>query len=84
MYPIPSHEHLVIMKQCRQCGEDFPVTYKDMEFYEKVSPIFASKKYIIPPPTLCPECRQQRRLAFRNERKLYNRKSDKSGKEMIS
>jgi hypothetical protein len=41
-------------------------------------------KYLIPPPTLCPDCRQQRRLSFRNERKLYKRKCDFSGKDIIS
>ncbi len=38
----------------------------------------------IPTPTLCPEERQRRRLAFRNERKLYKRTCDFSGKEIIS
>ncbi|MBU0627024.1 hypothetical protein KKG31_00015 [Patescibacteria group bacterium] len=47
-----------------------------MEFYSKVSPIIAGKKYLIPAPTLCPDCRQQRRISFRNERSLYKRKCD--------
>jgi hypothetical protein len=55
-----------------------------MEFYEKVSPSFGGEKYMIPPPTLCPDCRQQRRLAFRNERKLYKRKCDATKKEIVS
>jgi len=55
-----------------------------MEFYEKISPTFAGKKFQIPTPTLCPECRQQRRLAFRNERNLYRRTCDASGKQIIS
>jgi Zn ribbon nucleic-acid-binding protein len=84
MYPIPSHEHLVETRKCRQCEADFPITDKDMEFYEKVSPSFAGKKYLIPPPTLCPDCRAQRRLAWRNERKLYKRKCDATGKDMLS
>ena len=46
--------------------------------------VVASKRYVIPPPTLCPDCRQQRRIAFRNERKLYKRKCDATGKEMLS
>ena len=33
----------------------------------KVSPTFAGKKYAIPPPTFCPDCRQQRRLSWRND-----------------
>lgn len=71
-------------KTCRNCAETFQITDADMLFYSKVSPIFAGKKYTIPTPTLCPDCRQQRRLAFRNERKLYHRKCDLSGKEIIS
>ena len=68
-----------------------------MEFYSKISPAFpsfgvtktrdgvvASKRYTIPPPTLCPDCRQQRRLTFRNERKLYKRKCDATGKDIVS
>jgi hypothetical protein len=55
-----------------------------LEFYDKISPIFGGKKYSIPSPTLCPEEREKRRLMFRNERKLYKRKCDLSGKEIIS
>ena len=38
----------------------------------------------VPEPTLCPDCRQQRRLTFRNERSLYKRKCDATGKSIIS
>jgi hypothetical protein len=38
----------------------------------------------IPTPTLCPEERQRRRLSFRNERKLYRRKCDATGENIIS
>lgn len=55
-----------------------------MDFYDKVSPTFAGKKFQIPAPSLCPACRQQRRLAFRNERNLYRRTCDASGKQIIS
>ena len=41
-------------------------------------------KVKIPTPTLCPEERQRRRLLFRNERKLYRRKCDATGKSIIS
>jgi hypothetical protein len=33
---------------------------------------------------LCPEERQRRRLAFRNERRLYKRKCDATGESIIS
>jgi len=41
-------------------------------------------KYLIPIPTLCPDCRQQRRLSFRNERNLYKRFCNATWKEIIS
>ncbi|EKD29520.1 MAG: hypothetical protein ACD_78C00373G0001, partial [uncultured bacterium (gcode 4)] len=84
MYPIPPTETLVETKTCRHCAVSFPITDKDLEFYEKVSPVFNGQKYLIPTPTLCPDCRQQRRLSFRNERKLYKRKCDATGRDIIS
>ena len=71
-------------KTCSVSGQLFPITQKDLEFYDKVSPTFNGVKYSIPTPTLCPEERQRRRLAFRQERKLYNGLSDLSGKKIIS
>ena len=71
-------------KICTHCKIVFQITDKDIEFYEKVSPSFDWRKYNISTPNLCPECRQQRRLSFRNERKLYKRKCDYSWKEIIS
>ena len=71
-------------KICRQCQANFTVEDEDLEFYEKISPEFAGKEYSIPSPTLCPDCRQIRRLMWRNERALYKRKCDKTGKDIIS
>lgn len=84
MYPIPSNETLVETKVCKHCNVSFPITNKDLEFYEKVSPVFNGQKYQIPTPTLCPDCRQQRRLVWRNDRKLYKRKCDATGRDIIS
>ncbi|MBN1494821.1 hypothetical protein JW911_03755 [Candidatus Peregrinibacteria bacterium] len=71
-------------KVCKTCGNGFEITEDDLRFYEKVSPVFDDKKYLIPPPTLCPDCRQQLRLVQRNENKLYKRKCDFTGENMIS
>ena len=84
-------------KVCKKCQKEFEVTDDDLKFYDRMSPEFAQpasagaealraggKKYLIPAPTLCPDCRRQRRFAWRNIRKLYNRKSDLSGKPIIS
>ncbi|MDD5769460.1 MAG: hypothetical protein PHE25_00685 [Candidatus Gracilibacteria bacterium] len=78
------NEKVVEVKTCPNCNSNFEITDKDLEFYEKVSPSFGGKKYNIPSPTLCPNCRQQRRLSFRNERKLYKRICDATGKPIIS
>lgn len=73
-----------MQKPCRQCARQFEITDEDLKFYNKVSPVFSGKKYQIPAPTLCPDCRCQRRLVWRNERKLYHRKCDLCGQEVIS
>lgn len=72
------------MKNCKNCGAQFEVTDSDLKFYDKVSPVINSKKYTIPEPTFCPDCRRQRRFAFRNERSLYKVKSALSGDEILS
>lgn len=63
------------MKNCFKCKSGFEVQERDRDFYQKIG---------VPEPTHCPTCRQQRRFAFRNERNLYKRKCDGSGKEIIS
>ncbi len=62
-------------RSCQNCKSDFTIEPEDFSFYEKIK---------VPPPTFCPECRLQRRLAFRNERGLHRRKSDATGKDIIS
>lgn len=71
-------------KNCKQCGQDFTVFAEDLKFYEKIAPTFDNKKFPIPAPNFCPDCRQQRRLTFRNERTLYHRTCDLTGKKIIS
>ena len=71
-------------KPCKSCGTSFILRPEDKEFYKKISPVLAGKLHEIPLPTFCPTCRERRRLTYRNERNLYRRKSDFSGKEMIS
>ncbi|HHD92722.1 MAG TPA: hypothetical protein ENL06_03885, partial [Candidatus Portnoybacteria bacterium] len=60
---------------CQNCGKEFTIEPEDFEFYEKIG---------VPAPTFCPDCREQRRIAFRNERALYKRKCDLCGKEVVS
>ncbi|MDR2189803.1 MAG: hypothetical protein LBP53_01015 [Candidatus Peribacteria bacterium] len=79
-----TNDPIVEWKTCKVSGQPFPIYQSDMDFYEKISPTFNGKKFGIPTPTLCPEERERRRLAFRNERELYRRKCDFSGKSIIS
>lgn len=60
---------------CKKCKSDFTVALEDRKLHEKLG---------VPAPTLCPECRLKRRLAWRNDRKFYKRKCDKTGKEFVS
>jgi len=71
-------------RSCCQCGQSFEVTQDDLAFYEKVSPVFGGKKYSILPPALCPDCRQQRRLAWRNEHTISQRSCALCGQEIVS
>ena len=63
------------MPNCKQCNTGFEITDEDRKFYKQIS---------VPEPTLCPACRRQRRLSWRNERILYKRKCSKTGKDTFS
>src|SRR3989344_4892159 len=62
-------------RKCQNCHREFDIQPEDFIFYEKIS---------VPPPTFCPECRMIRRFMFRNERRLFRRKEEISGKEIFS
>ncbi len=73
-----------MQKTCLQCQNSFEIAPEDLAFYDKISPIFDGKKMAISSPTLCPNCRWIRKASFRNFKNLYHRKSDLSGKPLIS
>lgn len=50
-------------RNCQNCKTDFTIEPDDFSFYQKIK---------VPPPTFCPDCRKQRRLAWRNDFLLYN------------
>jgi hypothetical protein len=66
------------------CGHAFEITDDDQMFYEAVSPVFGGKKYLVPLPTLCHFCREQRRVGQFNRHFMYRRKSSVTGKDIIS
>mgnify|MGYP003578733399 CR=1 FL=1 len=63
------------VQACQNCKEDFIIEPNDFGFYEKMGVL---------PPRLCPDCRSQLRLTFRNERFLYKRDCDNCKKSTIS
>ncbi|MFH1536668.1 MAG: hypothetical protein ABID45_01625 [Patescibacteria group bacterium] len=63
------------MPKCKNCNQEFSVIKADLEFYKNLS---------VPSPTFCPDCRFQRRLSWRNEKKLYPSKCAFCKKAMIS
>jgi hypothetical protein len=54
-------------KICQNCKKDFIIEPDDFGFYEKIK---------VPPPTFCPECRRERRFAWKNNTSLYNKTCD--------
>ena len=60
---------------CQNCKKDFTIEPDDFGFYEKMQ---------VPPPTFCPECRLQRRLAWRNEKGLHYRECGLCKKKIIA
>lgn len=65
----------MISKNCKNCSQNFTITDSDQAFYKKIA---------VPEPTHCPDCRRQRRLAFRNERYLFRRLCDLCHRDMVS
>jgi len=62
-------------KTCQNCKSPFQIDASDFEYYKKIEVL---------PPRMCPLCRAQRRLAFRNERAFYKRKCDRCDKDVVS
>ncbi|PID70174.1 hypothetical protein CSB37_03280 [bacterium DOLZORAL124_38_8] len=83
----------MIERICRKSGKKFVIAKEDLEFYAKMGLIteenlqdLISRKMndCSGLPTLCPEERQRRRMCWRNERKLYQRKCDSCEKSIVS
>ncbi len=60
---------------CQNCHNQFIIEPEDFQFYERIK---------VPPPTFCPNCRFQRRLAWFNLINLYRRSCDLCKKDTIS
>lgn len=62
-------------RQCIHCNKTFRIEPRDQEYYRRLN---------VPEPTHCPDCRTQRRMAWRNERSLYSGTCAKCSKTIIS
>ncbi len=60
---------------CQNCKNQFSIEPDDFAFYEKIK---------VPPPTFCPECRNMRRMAWREDRALYRSNCKLCGRDMIT
>ena len=69
---------------CKQCWKLFSITLDDTRLYEMLSPTFAGVRVPIPSPIFCSDCRAQNILSTRNERNLYRRKCDATGRDIVS
>lgn len=59
-----------MQKQCTSCGSTFKITESDSALLNKIA-ASALELSSLPQPANCPDCRQQRRLARRNERSFH-------------
>lgn len=64
-----------MQKICKNCSLEFDITDEDFDFYNKIE---------VPTPTLCPKCREMRRMAWCNEGMLYSRKCEFCKKDIIA
>ncbi|MBU0668310.1 hypothetical protein KJ835_04280, partial [Patescibacteria group bacterium] len=64
-----------MQKNCDNCKEQFNITNEDTAYLSRIN---------VPPSDSCPTCREQRRMAFRNEKTLYHRTCNLCKKSIIS
>lgn len=60
---------------CQNCKREFVIEPEDFAFYDRIK---------VPAPTWCPECRNIRRMAWREDRTLYKNTCALCGKTTVS
>ena len=73
-----------MQQTCAQCSAAFGVHNEDLQMLDELSPVIGGVKLSLPSPTMCPDCRLQRRQAHVNHVNLYERTCDLSGAPIIS
>ena len=79
-----NNDPIVEWKTCKISGEPFAVFQSDLDFYDKVSPVFDGKKFQFPVPDIRPEERQRVKLAHVNQINLFKTKCNVTGDAIIS
>ena len=69
---------------CLQCRTGFEVTEEDIAFLKRLSPIIGGQEFPLPEPTMCPDCREQRRLAVANQLTLFKGVCSVSGDTVVT
>lgn len=64
-----------ITQSCTKCQRQFLVIDQEQQFLEQKQ---------LPLPTMCPSCRQMRRLALRGGRQLFRAKCQQCQKDIIT
>jgi hypothetical protein len=62
-------------RACQACKKEFTVAPEDFDFYEKMN---------VPAPTWCPTCRFMRRISFWNQRNVFKKAEEGTGKMLFS
>jgi len=75
---------IVERRKCKRTWQDFAIFQWDQKMLQSISPKIDDKVYNFPSPTLGPTARMIRRMMFRNERWLYNTKSEISQNKIPS
>ncbi len=63
-----------ITQTCTKCQKQFLIIDQEQKFLQDKGLAF---------PTMCPSCRQERRLMLRGGRQLFKTKCQKCGKEIV-
>jgi hypothetical protein len=64
-----------MQQTCHQCQSAFEITEGDRVLLERLQ---------VPEPRMCAPCCERLRFSFRNERSLYKRKCDLTGRDIVS
>jgi len=69
---------------CSVSGENFLIYPLEEELLDKISPTIKGQNFPLPPATISPVERLRQRMAFRNDRTLYQRKCSLTGKDILA